>query len=312
MIDKLTDEQIAKFDYYVKEGIRKGLSTEPVEDLEIYEAVKLLYEKGGLIVPEKIYIVDSPHKAQLLANFLKTDPSEEEIQKVKDDSFANIPKFEKSEYFSMVWGSFEYSWLIFYEFFRNEFPEKFKMIDDLDGLFACTKTGGVIPFDVCAIISRKPIAINLDADGKLHCGFGPALEYTDGYSVWALHGVRVNRRTVMEIESFSPQEILTESNIEIRRAMIDHYGQDKLIKQSGAKTIHRDLDKLGNPMEILNVDIGELEPINMLFVHDPAKGAYKGKLETGIRVPPSIKDVHEAKAWTFGKTTEEFNPDIEV
>ena len=65
-------------------------------------------------------------------------------------------------------------------------------------------------------------------------------------------------------------------------------------------------------MEIRRVDVNDDEPINMLMVHDPAKGAYKGKLETALRIPPDVANVHVAKAWTFGKTPETFNPDIEV
>ena len=42
-----------------------------------------------------------------------------------------------------------------------------------------------------AVLTERPIALHRDAAGRLHNPSGLAIEYSDGWGVYALHGVRV-------------------------------------------------------------------------------------------------------------------------
>ena len=60
MIEKLTPEQTARFPEFVDKWIKIGLSTEPADRPRAEAAIRLMYEAGGLLPPEKIVWFDSP------------------------------------------------------------------------------------------------------------------------------------------------------------------------------------------------------------------------------------------------------------
>ena len=72
-----------------------------------------------------------------------------------------------------------------------------------------------------AIISAKPEHIHLDERGRLHCETGAAIRYPDGFSVYAIHGVRLPEKVVVSPESITIPEIEAEENAEVRRIMIE-------------------------------------------------------------------------------------------
>ncbi len=93
-------------------------------------------------------------------------------------------------------------------------------------------------------------------------------------------------------------EIGDETNIERRRVMIERYGMEKYLKDSGAKPVSSDecgrLFRLrprlrDEPIQIVEVKNSTPEP----------DGSYKLYY---LRVPPEIETAREAVAWTFSLT----------
>lgn len=73
----------------------------------------------------------------------------------------------------------------------------------------------------------------------LHNATGPALE-CDAEDLYFWHGVLVPEHVVMRPDEISLQEIESDDDDEVRRVMIERYGQARYLLDSGAKEIHRD------------------------------------------------------------------------
>jgi len=67
--------------------------------------------------------------------------------------------------------------------FDKEKQSVIKIMEDL-----CKYTSLVYPFQNFCMVLRKPIEINLNDNHQIHCEDGPAIEYRDGYRIWALDG----------------------------------------------------------------------------------------------------------------------------
>ena len=72
---------------------------------------------------------------------------------------------------------------------------------------------------------------------RLHCDDGPAVAFRDGWGVYAIHGVQVPAYVVLEPEKITWQAIDAETNAEVRRVMIDRYGPERYVVDSGASVV---------------------------------------------------------------------------
>jgi hypothetical protein len=98
------------------------------------------------------------------------------------------------------------------------------------------------PYDGVVLASDRPRTLAVDERGRLHNAEGAALQYSDGYSVYAWHGVRVEPRLITDPASISVDEIEQHSNAEIRRVMIERYGWTRYIADCGAEVVDRGAD----------------------------------------------------------------------
>lgn len=104
--------------------------------------------------------------------------------------------------------------------------------------------------DICAI-SDRPISISRTSENRLHNESGPSIEYSDGFKVWTIHGVRVNEQIVMRPETQTTEQIKQEQSEEIRRVRIERYGWERYIQDTHAKVISRNHDDISNQTELL-------------------------------------------------------------
>lgn len=88
------------------------------------------------------------------------------------------------------------------------------------------------------IVSDFPERISKDEQNRPHCDDGPSHRWRDGWSLWYVHGVRVTEQIVMRPETLSVQQIDDEQNAEVRRVMIERFGQERYVRESGAKVVH--------------------------------------------------------------------------
>jgi uncharacterized protein DUF6745 len=214
-----------------------------------------------------------------------------------------------------VYGSHDASWLAFYRYFH----EVLGLTDQtgrLSGLWELAQSAGwALPHQNICWVSERHHILSRDDRGRLHCNTGPACGYPDGWTIYAVHGVRVPRYVIEEPAKIDVARIGAETNAEIRRVMIERYrhgenvsGSAAYVRDSGAKRLDHD-ERFGT---LWRRDLPNDEPIVMIEVINSTPepdGRFK---RYWLRVPPDTKTAHEAVAWTFGVPAKDYAPAVET
>jgi hypothetical protein len=114
-----------------------------------------------------------------------------------------------------------------------------------------------------------------------------------------VHGVRVPARVIEAPETITVADIDAENNAEVRRVMLERFGEARDIEESGGKCIDQSFDTKGNVRQLWRKDIPGDEPIvmyrciNSSVEPDGTRKIYR------LRVPPTIRTAREAFDWTF-------------
>jgi|WetSurMetagenome_2_1015567.scaffolds.fasta_scaffold03341_10 hypothetical protein len=195
------------------------------------------------------------------------------------------------------WGNWDINWISFY-FFPYLFLDinyGEKLNNDLINMYELIKSIGSIFFhkNIC-FISERPLEIHkkgiqLHADGK------PALLYSDGYCLWYLNGVRVNREIVMTpADELDCNLILTEKNAEVRREIIRKIGIERVVKKLKCKIIEKSDDGV---YQLYEVPIGENRTANYLKMKNPSVDTWHFE-----GVPEECNTILKSLAWRDGES----------
>jgi hypothetical protein len=94
------------------------------------------------------------------------------------------------------------------------------------------------------IVSDRHTSVHVDAQRRLHHETGPARAWADGWALWYWHGTRVPRTLIKDGWTFD--QIMAETNAEIRRCAIEKMGWDVFLTNLGAEPVASS-DDPGNP-----------------------------------------------------------------
>ncbi|MFD8618660.1 DUF6745 domain-containing protein [Streptomyces sp. NPDC059513] len=168
--------------------------------------------------------------------------------------------------------------------------------DRLTGLAEVARNAGWWwPYEKAVVISERPEVLHRDEAGRLDHGAGPALAYPDGFALYAWRGMPVPAAFLAELASLTPQRIREEENAELRRVMLEFYGYDRYLTESGAEPVHR--DETGILWRIAlegDEDVVMVEVVNSTPEPDGTHRTY------WLRVPPTTRTAKDGVAWTFG------------
>jgi hypothetical protein len=142
--------------------------------------------------------------------------------------------------------------------------------------------------------------------GRPHNATGPALTWLDGLRTYAWRGVVITPDLIENPESITWRRINSEKNAEIRRVMMDIYGESRYLIDSDATEVDR--SKYGT---LYRLPIRGDESLVMVKVRNSTPepdGTYKHYF---LRVPPSIMSAKAAVAWTFGLDENHYHPNLE-
>ena len=91
-----------------------------------------------------------------------------------------------------------------------------------------------------ATMVPPPRTFNLlpDVLRRIHRENGPAIYLDNGTVLYFWHGVNVPEWVVMDPDKITLRIILNENNLELRRILIERYGQGKFLKELGAEKEH--------------------------------------------------------------------------
>ena len=195
------------------------------------------------------------------------------------------------------------AWAAYHSFLRSAFPAR--RLPTGQGLISAMidvarECGWCWLYADIAIVADRPALIKLDATGGLHAEDGPALAYRDGFSIHALHGVRVERWMIDRPGRITVADVESQTNAEVRRALVERMGHQRYLRLSGGVPVARDEtgtlwrrrlpDRRGEGrrawcfVEVVN---GTRE----------ADGTYRHYF---LSVPPTMRAAREAVAWTYG------------
>jgi len=234
-----------------------------------------------------------------------------------------------------IFGQHDSDWLSNIDYFRSVLGLQ-KETADLNGLSMITQSAGWFwPYEnVCWICDRTE-NVHLDDNERIHNLVGPAISFRDGWKIYAAHGVILPEWIIETPAQITPTKIDNQSNAEIRRVMIELFGQTRYLKEGGSQLIGFDTfgrlwkkelrgDEPIVMAEILNstperdgslgvrdavATFGEDAQVN----HDGMMMRLGGVPENlrfksyFLRVPPNCASPREAVAWTFNKTEAEYD-----
>lgn len=303
-IDKLTPEQEDKLVEFRDEWLAIGRSTEPLDREKAKETVKKLYAFMGQSEPEIIF-VDGPYA-------LATEPElmqQEMDGKKRDPKAINISEALNQIYWG-CWDWYGY-WLPLYMFVSKHVKSDIYSKEDQANLDLAEEVlrncQFLNLFDTHCFICERPTTLQVDTNGRLHNTTGPALAFKDGWAIYYVNGIEVEKEAIEDPTFLTVSRIQKESNIEKKRAYINLFGQERFLKESNAVLIHK--DDFGELFEAKIEGDENLKIVKVVNSSPEPDGTFKDYF---IRVPPAMKTAKEAVAWTFQLTEETYNPLIQT
>jgi hypothetical protein len=180
----------------------------------------------------------------------------------------------------------------------------FGATEELAGLARIARSAGWWwAFEHVAILTERPTAIHRDNLGRLHHGDGPALSYPDGYGLHAWRGMPIPAEVAAELPTLTFERVQAETNAEVRRVMLEHFGFERYLRESGAVKAH--VDDFGT---LWKVNVPGDEPLTMVEVVNGSPepdGTFRTYF---LRVPPTVRTAREGVAWTFELTEQDYLP----
>jgi hypothetical protein len=277
MIDSLTEAQTLAMPEYVTKWITVGMDVTPIDQSAARAAVNAMYVNGGLAAPSQVLFADGPQAGYALYKSLGGTSA---------NTFLN----------GMMFGNHEAYWLAVYDYFHNEVGVK-----NLERIFPLLEVARTCGWVYCArdtaIVMSKPTFIRMDEDRRLHCETGAAIEYPDGFRVYAWHGVRIPGEWIENRAALTAQRALRVENMEQRRAACEIVGWVNIIDQLQGVVIDADEDpQVGTLMRVNIPEVGEEQFLRVL--------CGTGR-EFALPVPPDMRTALQANAWTF-----DIEPDV--
>lgn len=156
--------------------------------------------------------------------------------------------------------------------------------------------------DVCFVVEPST-SCHLDSFNRPHYEKGPAITFNDGYSLYCLDGLLVEKELVEDPHWLNAERIYAEKNQEMRSLLLKRYGVENFICDSGARSVSE--DAFGELYEAVLPGEQPIKFVKVVNSTPEPDGVYKDYF---LRVPPWVNSAHEAVAWTFGLTEKEYGP----
>jgi hypothetical protein len=163
----------------------------------------------------------------------------------------------------------------------------------------------VLHADFC-MVSERPITLTVDAASRPHNETGPFCQWTDGTALWAWHGVRVPPWVITSPALITAERVASETNQEVRRAMIERIGWPEYLRRAEAQPVQS--DRFG---ELYRVRWDEATEIGLVVVTNSTPepdGSYK---RYGLTCELQHQTAHAAVAASFGLTSAQYQPTVE-
>ncbi|MCO8272264.1 hypothetical protein M1L60_16850 [Actinoplanes sp. TRM 88003] len=232
-------------------------------------------------------------------------------QRLGDDLMADLPttlgRAARSRLLDAIYGQHDGVWLATFEAADRLYPGA-ALLDNLTGLATVARNSGWWwATSRYAILTDRPTRIARDNVGRLHRGEGPALQFPDGYALWAWRGMPIPTDLAAELPTLTADRIGAEPNAELRRVMLEHFGYDRYLREAGAQSLHK--DETGT---LWHLPLPGDEPLVMVEVVNATPEPDGTSRIYWLRVPPTVRTAREGVAWTFGLEATDYHPKIQT
>ena len=149
--------------------------------------------------------------------------------------------------------------------------------------------GWIFPFKEVCLVCDRPCIIRFDNQQNLHAEGEPAIQFSDGFSVYAYHGRRLPEKYgKLHPAQWQSNWLLSEDNAELRRVLIQGIGYDRLCQELQATELDSwqeySLLRIDNPVDIEPIYLLKMNCLSTNYIHV-------------LRVPPDIESAREAIRW---------------
>ena len=202
-----------------------------------------------------------------------------------------------------------------HDFWRRSDLVRFAPVDDevLELLIALAcATGWWWAFDDICVMAERPTALHMEPipnqihdQRRLHRDDGPAVQFSDGSAVFALHGTVVPAWVMHDPDV---ERIARERNIEVRRCAIERIGWDTYIDTAGLQLIDRveDPGNAGSPLSLYATPDGWDRPERILLVVNGSVERDGLRRHYGLPVPSWTTSALQAAGWTYGISASDY------
>jgi hypothetical protein len=205
------------------------------------------------------------------------------------------------------YGQHDAGWLSFYRYL-HDVCNLTQHTQPLTGMWEIAESAGWwLPHAQLCWVSERPIHLARDPQGRLHDGTRPAIEYPDGWGVYAWHGVRVPEHVIRRPLDLTAKEITDERNAEVRRVMLERYTPARYLLDLGAKPVHQD-----DTGELYKATLADDEALVLVKVTNSTPESDGTVKDYWLRVPPTMTRARDAVAWTFGMQAADYQPTRET
>lgn len=286
----LNEAQKSQIQNYVDEGLKYGLKTIQSEDeidkAQVEESVKFFYKT--------CLNIETPVTVRYAKSFKE---GFELLRSIANDevSSTNYPIYMTQE---------DMHWTQNYKFFVDMFPEKFdtEFVKETFSKKWITFTRNVYALilgqnEVISI--SYPTSYSFDSENRLHNMEGPAISYVDGSALYFIDGINVPEFVVMKpVNEVTKEDILSITNVDVRRCLIKRLGGANTIKVLGATIIDEKTLGVGGHYQLLGVDLEDgqgMYPYLKMINQSINEIHIEGVGELGN--PSAIKTVEDALAF---------------
>ena len=163
-------------------------------------------------------------------------------------------------------------------------PETWTLFQSL--VRGCSWFGG---YENTFLIIDRPQILSVDEEYRLHGEGKPAIQFSDGLTIYAYHGVKLPERYGKFFPSqWQSQWLLSEENVELRRVLLQGIGYARLCVELQAEQLDE-----WQEYSLLRINSTiDIEPIYLLKMICPSTGYCHA-----LRVPPQMTSAREAIAW---------------
>jgi hypothetical protein len=194
----------------------------------------------------------------------------------------------RSSLWSSNWGQQEQYWIGFYRFMELHLkitydPQKSEHLGWWQDI--AESANWWFPYEGYCFVSERPIRCAIDEERRLHHDSLAAMEFKDGWKVYAYHGVTVPAQVIETPGTITIEQIKNEENAEVRRCMVERMGWQKFVDLSELKVLHTDTLKSRFPV---------LPPSAAVDNSDPAALQYQeGEEQAELLESSFLKDFED-------------------